>query len=99
MAAKTFGDSLSAAYDGATELAFDMKPGRQYRLWCSTDAWIRLVVPTVGVAAVNGAGSHPVKAGVAELVSALGPATHVSVIKAITAGEITVSEIIDSIQS
>jgi hypothetical protein len=100
MSAKTFADSVTQAFTAAAaEVPLTMRPGTEYRVYCTTDAWIRLVKPgeATNVAVKGGPGSHPIKAFADEIVSALGPGTRISVIQDTAGGNLTLSEIARSI--
>lgn len=90
----------STVVTAATEIAHDMKPGRQYRFTADTDCYVR-VTSAGGAAASIGAGSTLCRAGQVLLVGVLGARTNdgvrktrISVIRASADGACTLTEIV-----
>lgn len=98
--ASTFGNSAGADYTGtAAEIAFDMKPGVQYRLYVSSDAWFAFIAAGGAATVAKAANAHPVAAKTSVLVSAAGAAVRVSVVQDSGAGHATLSEILKVVSS
>ena len=95
----TFGDSTTAAFTTATEIAYDMVPGRQYRLYVSADAWISFVKAGGSGTVKAAAGTVPVAAKTSVLVSAIGALTRISVLQDSSGGNATLTEVTATIQS
>lgn len=92
MSVKSFGESKGAAYTGtAAEIDLDMGPSVQYRLFVSTAAWFKVTTEGGPAAVAEAAGSHPLVAGEAILVGAIGSSNRISVIKATSDGRATLS--------
>lgn len=91
-------DSVTTAYAGATEHAYDMIPGRQYRLVCTTNAWIKNVVAGGGGATIGGAGCIPVQAFTEINITAASKSlTRINVIQDAAPGKITITERVQSV--
>src|SRR5262245_8591129 len=95
MSVYSYNTSVTSSYTAtAAENSKIMAMGTQYRLYCSTDAWFRITTPGGPAAAVGGSDSHPISAGNAVLVSALGTKTKVSVVRNTADGNATLSELL-----
>lgn len=80
---------------GATEVAFDMTPGRQYRWTANTDCYVR-VTSAGGTPATVGSGSTLCMSGQQLLVGALSTAkTRISVIRDTVDGVGTLTEVVN----
>lgn len=92
MTVQSLGAGQGVAYDASAEITFDMQPGVQYRVMCSTVCWLQIA--KTGTAAVKqAAGTHFIPANTPVLVGCLGAANRCSFIKDTTAGWAHLSEV------
>jgi hypothetical protein len=86
--------SKGVAYGASAEITFDMQPETQYQISASTNAWL-LVGATGATAVKQGAGCHPLYAGIPVLVAAHGKAVRCIIVQDTVAGWAHLSEVAD----